>query len=64
MGLITMSFHLSDILVEKGERVRAGQTLGLLGSTGRSTGAHLHWGFSCREVLFICSINCFVDGVA
>jgi len=42
-GIITGYFHLSEFHVKAGEKVEAGQVVGLVGSTGRSTGPHLHW---------------------
>ncbi len=44
MGIITMYFHLSSIDVEQGQTVQVGDVIGRVGSTGRSTGPHLHWG--------------------
>jgi len=43
-GIYTMFFHLSKILVSAGQKVKKGEVIALVGSTGRSTGAHLHWG--------------------
>ncbi len=43
-GLLSMSFHLSEILVEEGSEVKRGQPLGEVGATGRVTGPHLHFG--------------------
>jgi murein DD-endopeptidase MepM/ murein hydrolase activator NlpD len=43
-GLVSMYFHLSKIDVKAGQKIRKGQTIGLVGSTGRSTGAHLFFG--------------------
>jgi murein DD-endopeptidase MepM/ murein hydrolase activator NlpD len=42
-GLETRYGHLSEILVHDGQRVHRGDMIGLIGSTGRSTGSHLHY---------------------
>jgi murein DD-endopeptidase MepM/ murein hydrolase activator NlpD len=42
-GLRTRFGHLAKILVKKGEKVKYRQKIALLGNTGRSTGAHLHY---------------------
>ncbi len=42
-GYSTRYGHLSEILVSPGQRVRRGDVVGRVGSTGRSTGPHLHY---------------------
>jgi murein DD-endopeptidase MepM/ murein hydrolase activator NlpD len=43
VGLVSLFAHLSRIDVAEGSAVATGQTVGLVGATGRVTGAHLHW---------------------
>lgn len=61
-GLVSMFCHLSKINVEKGQTVQQGDLIGLVGKTGRVTGAHLHWGMSLNDArvdpqLFLPSIK-------
>lgn len=42
-GYESIYAHLDDILVEKGQKIKRGELIGKLGSTGRSTGPHLHY---------------------
>ena len=42
-GTVTVYGHEEKLFVEKGERVKAGQLIGLVGNEGQSTGYHLHF---------------------
>ena len=43
LGVVSLFAHLSKTLVKVGDDVAQGEVLGLVGATGRVTGAHLHW---------------------
>ncbi|GAB4198127.1 MAG: peptidoglycan DD-metalloendopeptidase family protein [Wenzhouxiangellaceae bacterium] len=49
-NIVTKYLHFSRRAVNKGQRVRQGQTIGYLGGTGRVTGAHLHYEFVVNGV--------------
>lgn len=46
LGVTSIYMHMSEILVEDGHKIQAGEKVGLVGSTGRSTGPHLHLGLN------------------
>ncbi len=49
-GIFSGYWHMVELKVEEGQRVAAGDLLGLVGTTGLSTGAHLHWELRVRGV--------------
>ena len=48
-GIHSLYMHMSKILVSMGDFVKKGQIIGKVGSTGLSTGPHLHWGISIHD---------------
>jgi murein DD-endopeptidase MepM/ murein hydrolase activator NlpD len=40
-GISTLYMHMKDIFVQKGQKIKQGDVIGTVGSTGRATGAHL-----------------------
>eukprot|EP00959_Pyramimonas_sp_CCMP1952_P470358 9496508-Pyramimonas_sp.AAC.1 len=43
-GVVSLLMHLNSIDVQRGDYIEAGKVVGRVGTTGRSTGPHLHWG--------------------
>ena len=49
LGVSTLYIHMQELRVATGDRVTQGQIIGTIGSTGRSTGPHLHWGLNLGQ---------------
>jgi len=60
-GFRAIYAHLSKVLVKKGQRIKTGQHIGEAGSTGNSSGPHLH--FEVRVAPFRYAPQCFVDPI-
>ena len=49
-GLVSLFLHMSELSVEVGDVLAAGDPIGAVGATGRVTGAHLHWAVKWRDM--------------
>lgn len=49
MGLNSAFLHSQELFVKEGDQVKQGQRLGLVGSSGRASGPHLHWSLKWRD---------------
>lgn len=43
-GLVSVYYHMSELTAKENQKIKKGEVIGKVGSTGVSTGAHLHWG--------------------
>jgi murein DD-endopeptidase MepM/ murein hydrolase activator NlpD len=67
-GMETLYGHLSKVLVSAGQKVKQGDVIGLSGSTGKSTGPHLHFeirknGQPVDPMSYLSGLNSFSGGV-
>ena len=65
-GFISMMCHMSEILVSEGQRINRGEVIGKIGTTGRSTGPHLHWTVSLNGIrtdpaVFMATLNALYE---
>lgn len=66
MGFVSVLCHMDSILVEVNEVVARGEQVGTVGSTGRSTGPHLHWTIALQGVkvdpeVFMSVVNAILE---
>ena len=60
-GISTLYMHMQKIYVKKGQKIKQGEVIGTVGSTGRSTGAHLdvrlNWFGTCLDPMTVLNIK-------
>lgn len=51
-GVYSSYFHMSELIAKEGSYVKKGDLIGLIGTTGMSTGPHLHWEMRAGNITF------------